>query len=214
MSATVHWRRNSSGGRCGSLSGVRALWNAYRWLLNITPGGPNAFFSSKLNMCATPSNTNTSSIMADHLSRARGQPGKRRGRGPVRAAAETAAAARLWGQPVGGPRLVPDDLDLGIGHAGLRLHPLLDLTEHPGRERASAGGQQQLDPDVAIGGVDRAHQAHVHDRDPLFVTAGVIYIAECIKGPLRHGGHAAIVRSPRRPPEASDFSHTERLSRP
>src|SRR5436190_20206988 len=138
MSPTVHWRRNSPGGRCGSPSGVSALWNAYRWLLNITPCGPNAFFSSKLNMCATPSNTNTSSIMLITF------PGLVRGQ--VRLAVadlrgrrqEPEQSGRPLGQPVGRPGLVPDDLDLSGGHPRLRFNPLLELGELPSGDWAPA----------------------------------------------------------------------------
>src|SRR6516165_8015545 len=124
MSATVHWRRNSSDGSFGWSSGVSALWNAYRWLSNIRPGGPSAFFGSKLKMCATQSNTKASSIMTDHLAlerpgaaagRLRGLVGGYEGipvrhlRGRRQEAQETSGPGR---QPVGGPCLVPDDLDV------------------------------------------------------------------------------------------------------
>src|SRR6516225_7216225 len=118
MSATVHWRRNSSGGSFGWSSGVSALWNAYRWLSNIRPGGPSAFFGSKLKMCATQSNTKASSIMTDHL--ALEWPGAERGLaggyegtpvGHLRGRRqETQEAGGPGRQPVGGPCLIPDDL--------------------------------------------------------------------------------------------------------
>src|SRR6266540_4814807 len=101
ISSTVHWRRNSSGGSTVCPSGVRVAWKAYRWLLNISPGGPRAFFFSKLKTCATPSKTNASPITANLLG--------------VGQEAEL-APGRLR-QTVDGPRLVPDDLDVGAGLA-------------------------------------------------------------------------------------------------
>src|ERR687887_2247156 len=99
ISSTVHWRRNSSAGSTGWPSGVSAAWNAYKWLLNISPAGPRAFFLSKLKTCATPSKTIASPITADLL----------------RVGQEAELASGLVGEAVAGPRLVPDDLHRRAG---------------------------------------------------------------------------------------------------
>src|SRR4029450_8067542 len=121
MSSTVHWRRNPSAVMSGWSSGVRALWKAYRWLMNISPGGPRAFFFSKLKTWATPSNTIASSPITGRPPW--GGAGRAGGAGPCRRAGR---AARGPPRPGGAPP------------------PLGDLPDRVGRERAPAGGQQQL----------------------------------------------------------------------
>lgn len=64
ISSTDQSRRNWSLGRTGWPSGVSAWWKAYRWLLNILPAEPSVLLSSKLNGCATQSNTKASLIIA------------------------------------------------------------------------------------------------------------------------------------------------------
>src|SRR5262245_32095015 len=143
MSDGVHWRRNSSGGSFGWSSGVSTVWNAYRWLLNISPGAPKAFFFSKLNTWATQSKTKTSSITA-RSSHPRYVPVPVADLGRRRQEPQDRGGPR--GQAVGRPRLVPHDLHVGVGDAGLVEDPVADLGQHGGRERAPARGQQQFDP--------------------------------------------------------------------
>src|SRR5262245_34474650 len=95
-------------------------------------------------MCATPSNTTASSIMSlslvggwwfhrrravlgDVLRRIRDVGGRRE---------ETQLRPSRVGEPVSGPGLVPDDLDIGAAYAGKTLHDVLDLSQHRGGERA------------------------------------------------------------------------------
>src|SRR5580658_1983714 len=139
MSEGVHSRRNSSAGSlCRSASGVRALWNAYRWLSNIRPAWPNAFFGSKLKTCATQSKTKASSIIGllpcRQVGCDIGVP-VRHGRGRGQKAEDLAGPG---GQPVGGPGLVPDDRDVGVADAGLVEDAVFDLGQHGGREGAPA----------------------------------------------------------------------------
>src|SRR5918996_5788057 len=157
MSSTVHWRRNSSAGRTVCPWGVRAAWKAYRWLLNISPADPRAFFFSKLKTWATPSNTIASSPITANLLGGR---------------QEGELAPCLVGQPVGGPRLVPHDLDPRAGHPGQVGDALGDLADQVGRERAPAGGQQQLDGCLVAVQGDRADQPHVHHGQALLLAAG------------------------------------------
>src|SRR5215211_6275136 len=150
ISSTVHWRRNSSAGSTGWPSGVSAAWKAYRWLLNISPAGPRAFFLSKLKTCATPSKTNASPIMAVPL--LVGQ--------VLWVWQEAELASGVVGQALCGPGLVPDDLDAGGGHLRKGLDPLGDHADQVGREGAPAGGEQQLDPGPVAVQRHRPDQPH------------------------------------------------------
>src|SRR6266540_1929435 len=132
ISDTVHWRRKSSGGRWVWLAGVRAWWKAYRWLLNISPADPKAFFLSKLKTWATPSNTRASPII---------------GRPPPlghvdRVGQEAKLAAGVRREPLGGPWLVPDHLDVGALHLRQRLDALADGAEQVRGERAPARSEE------------------------------------------------------------------------
>src|SRR6266508_3252142 len=159
ISSTVHWRRNSSGGSTVCPSGVRVAWKAYRWLLNISPGGPRAFFFSKLKTCATPSKTNASPITANLLG--------------VGQEAEL-APGRLR-QTVDGPRLVPDDLDVGAGQAGQGLDPL-------GGHRDAEGRHQ---PVAAV--ADRRGDAAGAGRELLEVVGEVVLADQHQVAPQRRG---------------------------
>src|SRR3954471_436078 len=108
------------------------------------------FFSVKLNGCATPSKTSASPIMAvlqgwdacDEVGVAVTD--------SDRIGQEAQLAAGGLRQAVGGPGLVPDDVDLARVHAGLVLHGVRDVHEHPAGERVPAGGEEQFHPGVAV----------------------------------------------------------------
>jgi hypothetical protein len=58
---------------------------------------------------------------------------------------EAELAAGVLGQPVGDPRGVSDDLDLGRVDPGQLLDAVGHLGEYPRGERAPAGREEQLD---------------------------------------------------------------------
>src|SRR5262245_7520794 len=182
----LHLCRNSSGGITVWPSGVSVAWNAYRWLENICPAEPYALSSSKLKMCATPSNTNASPIMGHSLVGGLGFRRRRQVPGDILARIrnlggrreETQLLARGVGEPVGGPGLVPDDLDIGTVDARKLAYDSLDLGQHRRGERAPSGRQQQLDPGMATIDPGLVQQPHVDDRDALVTAARIVDVAE------------------------------------
>src|SRR5215813_10415447 len=103
---------------------------------NISPGRPSGFLASKLKMCATPSKTNASPITVGLL-RVCHDVGiairnKRRGGQEV----QLARSGR--GQAICRPRLIPDDVDLGLANLGQRGEPVSDVAHDTRRKWAPA----------------------------------------------------------------------------
>src|SRR5262249_36294826 len=79
------------------------------------------------------------------------------------------------GQPLRGPGLVPDELDVRAVDGRQRPHGRLDVLEHGGGERTPARCQDQLDVRGALLDRGTVQQAHVDDRDAFVPTARVVY---------------------------------------